>query len=133
MEMQPGVDGTLAVTVNEGTKRLAASLAELETRVAQREVLLRATDAPQSGLTLTAKLESSKDQRSKMLGQRCELIGEMMAEINNQAVSLFVCQFHLANLTEDVVRIMAGVSEPTTYGNGNKPETLGGNLFSESA
>ena len=74
MEMQPGVDGTLAVTVNEGTKRLAASLAELETRVAQREVLLRATDAPQSGLTLTAKLESSKDQRSKMLGQRLSLI-----------------------------------------------------------
>ena len=132
-EMQSGIDGSLAVTVNEGTRRLAASLADLETRVAQREVLLRAADAPQAGLTLTGKLESLRDQRSKMLGQRCELISEMMADINNHAVSLFVCQFHLANLTDDVVRIMAGVSEPITYGKGNKPETLGGNLFSESA
>ena len=131
--MQSGVDGSLAVTINEGTRKLAAALADLENRVAQREVLLRAADAPQSGLTLTEKLESSKDQRSRMLGERCALIGEMMADINNHAVSLFVCQFHLANLTDDVVRIMAGVSEPSTYGNGHKPETLGGNLFSESA
>jgi hypothetical protein len=111
---------------------LASSLAESENRVAQREALLRAVDAPQTGLTLTGRLDSLTDQRSKMLGQRCELISEMMADTNNHAVSLFVCQFHLANLTDDVVRIMEGVSEPITYGNGNKPETLGGNLFSES-
>jgi hypothetical protein len=132
-EQNIGVDGSLAVTVNAGTKQIAECLSDLENRVAQREVLLRAADAPQPGLTLSEKLGSLKDQRSTRLRQRCELIGEMMADINNHAVSLFICQFHLANITDDVVRIMAGVSEPTTYGNESKPSPLGGNLFNESA
>lgn len=132
-EMQAGIDGSLAVSVNAATERLAACLSELEGKVAQRELLLRAADAPQAGLTLSEKLEGVKDPRGRGLHQRCELISEMMADINNHALSLFVCQFHLANLTDDVVRLMAGVPEPTTYGNSNKPETLGGNLFNESA
>ncbi len=132
-EMQAGIDGSLAVSVNAATERLAACLSELEGKVAQRELLLRAADAPQAGLTLSEKLEGVRDPRGRGLHQRCELISEMMADINNHALSLFVCQFHLANLTDDVVRLMAGVPEPTTYGNSNKPETLGGNLFNESA
>ena len=132
-EMQAGIDGSLAVSVNAATERLAACLSELEGKVAQRELLLRAADAPQAGLTLSEKLEGVRDPRGRGLHQRCELIREMMADINNHALSLFVCQFHLANLTDDVVRLMAGVPEPTTYGNSNKPETLGGNLFNESA
>ena len=132
-EMQAGIDGSLAVSVNAATERLATCLAELEGKVAQRELLLRAADAPQAGLTLSEKLEGVRDPRGRGLHQRCELIREMMADINNHALSLFVCQFHLANLTDDVVRLMAGVPEPTTYGNSNKPETLGGNLFNESA
>ena len=132
-ETQAGIDGSLAVIVNAATERLAACLSELEGKVAQRELLLRAADAPQAGLTLSEKLEGVRDPRGRGLHQRCELISEMMADINNHALSLFVCQFHLANLTDDVVRLMAGVPEPTTYGNSNKPETLGGNLFNESA
>ncbi len=132
-EMQAGIDGSLAVSVNAATERLAACLSELEGKVAQRDLLLRAADAPQAGLTLSEKLEGVRDPRGRGLHQRCELISEMMADINNHALSLFVCQFHLANLTDDVVRLMAGVPEPTTYGNSNKPETLGGNLFNESA
>ncbi len=132
-ETQAGIDGSLAISVNAATERLATCLAELEGKVAQRELLLRAADAPQAGLTLSEKLEGVRDPRGRGLHQRCELIREMMADINNHALSLFVCQFHLANLTDDVVRLMAGVPEPTTYGNSNKPETLGGNLFNESA
>ena len=132
-DSQGGIDGSLAVSVNAATEQLAACLSELEGKVAQRELLLRATDAPQAGLTLSEKLEHVKDPRGRGLHQRCELISEMMADINNHALSLFVCQFHLANLTDDVVRLMAGVPEPTTYGNSSKPETLGGNLFNESA
>jgi hypothetical protein len=132
-EQQIRGDGSLVDTVNVGTQQLTNCLAKVESKVAQREVLLRAADAPQAGLTLSEKLESLRDQRSTGLHRRCELIGEMMADINNHALSLFVCQFHLANITDDVVRIMAGVSEPATYGNGIKQDTLGGNLFNESA
>ena len=96
-EMQAGIDGSLAVSVNAATEQLAACLSELEGKVAQRELLLRATDAPQAGLTLSEKLEHVKDPRGRGLHQRCELISEMMADINNHALSLFVCQFHLAS------------------------------------
>ncbi len=132
-QSQSGLETSLADKVNEGTQRLAEALADLEKKVTQRETLLRAEDAPASGLTLLEKLESLNDQRSDFLRQRGEMIAEMIADINNHAVSLFVCQFHLANLTHDVVRIMAGVSEPTTYGATSGAEKLGGNLFSESA
>ncbi|MAI34727.1 MAG: hypothetical protein CMM07_24055 [Rhodopirellula sp.] len=128
-----GIDGSLAVGVNAATERLASCLSELEGKVAHRERLLRAADAPESGLTLSEKLEAGREPRSRSLYRRCETISEMMADINNHALSLFVCQFHLANLTDDVVRLMAGVSEPTTYGDSRKPDKLGGNLFNESA
>ncbi len=128
-----GIDGSLAVTVNAATDQLSVCLSELESKVAQRELLLRATDAPQVGLTLNEKLDAFRDPRGRGLQQRCELISQMLADINNHALSLFVCQFHLANLTDDVVRLMAGVPEPTTYGNSSKSEALGGNLFNESA
>ena len=94
---------------------------------------MRASDAPQAGLTLNEKLEAVRDPRARGLQQRCDLISEMMVDINNHALSLFVCQFHLANLTDDVVRLMAGVPEPTTYGGSCKSDALGGNLFNESA
>ena len=132
-DSQGGIDGSLAVSVNAATEQLAVCLSEMEGKVAQRDVLLRATDAPQPGLTLSEKPEAVRDPRGRGLHQRCELISEMMADVNNHALSLFVCQFHLANLTDDVVRLMAGVAEPTTYGNSSKPNSLGGNLFNESA
>lgn len=132
-EARVGIDGSLAVSVNAATEQLAGCLSDLEGKVAQRELLLRASDAPQMGLTLAEKLEASKDPRSRGLHQRCQMISEMMSDINNHALSLFVCQFHLANLTDDVVRVMAGVPEPTTYGDKSRSETLGGNLFNESA
>ena len=69
-EQNIGVDGSLAVTVNAGTKQIAECLSDLENRVAQREVLLRAADAPQPGLTLSEKLGSLKDQRSTRLRKR---------------------------------------------------------------
>lgn len=132
-DVQGAIDGSLAVVVNAATEKLAGCLSELEGKVAQRELLLRAPDAPPAGLTLAEKLDAVRDPRSRGLHQRCELISEMMADINNHALSLFVCQFHLANLTDDVVRLMAGVAEPTTYGKSAKPDSLGGNLFNESA
>lgn len=131
-KMQRGIDGSLAVSVNAATEQLAECLSELEVKVAQRQLLLKATDAPESGGTLSEKLEAVTGPRSRSLHRRCVAISEMMGEINNHALSLFVCQFHLANLTDEVVRLMAGVSEPTTYGNSGKPDTLGGSLFNES-
>ena len=127
-----GIDGSMARSVNSATERLSFFLTELETKVAQRELLLRAPDAPQTGLTLNEKLETMRGPRALGLQRRCDVISEMVVDINNHAVSLFVCQFHLADLTDEVVRLMAGVPEPTTYGGSSKSDALGGSLFNES-
>ena len=121
-----------AGVLDSGTQDLAGCLVELEDKVAQRELLLRAADAPDAGLTLAEKLLALGDQRSLALRDRCETIGELIADTNNRAVSLFVCQFHLANLTDEIVRVMAGVPEPKTYSTTTKQTALGGNIFNES-
>ena len=94
-QSQSGLETRLADKVYEGTQRLAEALSDLEKKVTQRETLLRAEDAPASGLTLLEKLESLNYQRSDFLRQRGEMIAEMIADINNHAVSLFVCSFIL--------------------------------------
>jgi len=119
--------------VDDCIPALAACLCDLEEKVSQRELLLRATDGPEDGMTLSEKLAALGDRRSLALQERCTSVAEVIADINNRAVSLFVCQFHLANLTDEIVRIMAGVTEPKTYCTGTKQTALGGNLFNESA
>ena len=83
-------------------------------------------------LTLAEKLLALGDQRSLAIRDRCETVGELIADTNNPAVSLFVCPFHLANLTDEIVRIMAGVPEPETYSTTTTQTALGGNIFNES-
>ena len=51
-----GIDGSMARSITSATERLSFFLTELESKVAQRELLLRAPDAPQTGLTLNEKL-----------------------------------------------------------------------------
>ena len=131
--IEQGVDAAEAPVVDSDIQALAICLRDLEEKVSQRELLLRAVDGPEDGLTLSQKLAALGDQQSLALQERCVRVSEMIADINNRAVSLFVCQFHLANLTDEIVRIMAGVPEPKTYSTGTKQTALGGNLFNESA
>ena len=118
--------------IESATAAMADTLRELEERVAKREVLLADGQAPSQGVTLIEKLNQLGDADSEALGDRCESVSARIAETNHRAVSLFVCQFHLAGMSGDIVRILAGVAGPETYGEAGQP-LPGGNLFNESA
>jgi hypothetical protein len=118
-------------SVQESAARLQDRLGDLERKVAERDQLLRADDAPSSGLTLIEKLGNSNHHE---LAERAERVAQQIGLAHQQSMSLFVCQFHLANLTTDLVRILTGADQPATYGgSGTSRLTPQGGLFNESA
>ena len=120
------------------TARLQEQLETLESLVANREELLRAHDAPQEGLTLSQKLLHSRHIDNARLAKRCEEVSAAIEATHERAMALFVCQFHLADLTNDLVRTMMGFQNTETYERdgsdlNRKPESHGGGLFDEAA
>lgn len=118
--------------VERSTDRLRQALGELETQIAAREDLLKAPDAPVSGSTLTEKLKRSDEAGSDEVGTRCERVAESIAMANHRAVSLFVCQYHLADFGAEIIRLLSGADAPSTYGGSGQPSG-GGTLFNEAA
>ena len=100
--------------VQESTKDLEQALLELEQRVAEREELLRAPDAPQAGATLEEKLLGTGDASDAQLAVRCQRIAAQIELTHHQAISIFVCQYHLAELSTGLVRLMVGATAPAT-------------------
>jgi septation ring formation regulator EzrA len=113
------------------TERLYEQLEVLEQKVHARDGLLRAEDAPESGMTLTEKLSHANQPQ---LAQRADLVARRIADVHGQSMSIFVCQFHLSNLTSDLVRMLTGAEQTTTYGGVQADvSTPQGGLFNESA
>ncbi len=118
--------------VDHATSELTDALKDLEAKVAERESLLSDPNAPARGGTLTSKLPFSDWPERDAIADRCEQIGEAVALANHRAVSLFVCQYHLSDLSTEILRLMSGTPEPPTYGKDSR-ETGGGSIFNESA
>ncbi len=115
----------------ESTASLQEKLNSLEQKVADREELLRTDDAPSVGLTLFDKLS---DLNEFELAERADHLAEQISLTHQRAMSRFVCQFHLSNLTADLVRILTGSEQPATYGgSGTRQIVPQGGLFNESA
>ncbi|MDG2224058.1 MAG: hypothetical protein P8L85_21940 [Rubripirellula sp.] len=111
-------------------QQVSEQLATLEEFVARREDLLESADAPQSGHTLTAKLQSLEGDHRPLV-ERCEQVSRLVADVNHRAVSLFVCQFHLAEFGNQLIRIVAGEEAKGTYtvdGRDSEPGPGGGLL-----
>ncbi|TWU59846.1 hypothetical protein Poly51_01190 [Rubripirellula tenax] len=122
--------------VSESTRQLKDALADLETKIAEREDLLRDADAPPSGLTLTEKLAGSLRIEDARLASRCRDLAGTIQKTHTRAVSLFVCQYHLADLTTNLVGILSGASRLQTYraiNDTERPSKAGGGLFDEAA
>lgn len=120
--------------VQESTTDLEQSLVKLEHKIAEREELLRDPDAPVTGATLAEKLGGTGRDQDAQLSRRCEQIAGLIGSTHHRAISIFVCQFHLAELSTELVRLMVGASLPATYGAPNECSTTpGGGLFNESA
>lgn len=123
-----------AAAVQEALQPLVHALTQLEEKVAHRETLLRAEDAPGHGMNLKEKLQSTLSVEDGRLAGRCEQLAEMMADVHAQAISIFVCQYHLADLSGEIIRLMTGSGVPPTY-QATEPTNprMGGGLFNESA
>lgn len=119
--------------VDASTTQLVAAITELESMVERRESLLRADDAPSSGLSLSEKLLVSRRIEDARLARRCGEVAEMIATTHQRATALFVCQYHLSEFQREVLGRLAGASAPQTYDrSGQKPKPSSG-LFNEAA
>ena len=118
--------------VAKSTDRLREALGELEKQIAAREALLKSADAPESGSTLTEKLKQCEAVGSDEVAARCQRVAESIAMANHRAVSLFVCQYHLADFGAEIIRLLSGADAPSTYGGSGQPSG-GGTLFNEAA
>ncbi len=120
--------------VQESTTDLEQALVKLEQKIAEREELLRDPDAPVQGATLAEKLAGTGRDQDSQLASRCEQIADLIGSTHYRAISIFVCQFHLAEFSTELVRLMVGASLPATYGAPNECSTPpGGGLFNKSA
>ena len=136
-ETRVGTLGAKDQTINESTDQLQLAMAELEGMVAKRDELLRLPDAPKEGSTLTEKLKSTFHIDDARLAKRCGVVSEKIKLTHERAMALFVCQFHLADLTGDILRSISGSQAPNTYkkdssGSQQRPTGQGG-LFDEAA
>lgn len=123
-----------AGNVQQATLDLQQALVELEQKVAEREELLAAPDAPIQGTTLADKLSATGRAEDALLGVRCQQVSKMIESTHHQAISIFVCQYHLADLGTELVRLISGADLPATYGVGHEPSPpASGGLFNESA
>lgn len=132
---QTGID-TAAVNASEVERSmgpLRSALAGLQELVAERQQLLAAADAPQPGLSLMEKLRSTGRLDDASLARRCQRLAGRITDVHQRAMSIFVCQFHLAELSEDLVRLISGAGLPRTYGPSSQPGPAAGGLFNKSA
>lgn len=113
---------------------LTAQLAKLEEMVAHRERLLEAEDAPGGGLTLSDKVAAVLGEQAA-LPQRCKAIAHLVADVNHRAVALFVCQYHLAEFGNQLIRLISGDESPQTYTSDGQQTNHGpgGGLIDEAA
>ncbi|HBJ35122.1 MAG TPA: hypothetical protein DDZ51_10285 [Planctomycetaceae bacterium] len=136
-EMRMGTKRLEISQVDQSHQELAAALEDLESLIAAREELIRADDAPGPGMTIRDILATQDDEFSQSLVQRCSRISKDVDASRERAVALFVCQFHLADLSQSLLSIMRGTpGRQTTYNNASdvrRPTDVGGSILNKSA
>lgn len=117
-------------------EQLLESLQTLESLIAQRAELIGAADTPAAGDSLQAILNGCHGEPAQQLAARCRRVAKRVATSHDESVARFVCQFHLAEVSQDLICLIRGIPGPRqTYGNGqSQPQggAAGGTLFSES-
>ncbi len=101
--------------VENSTRELSAAIERLAELIQKRESLLLDSDAPEHGTTLVDKLFSTHRVDDARIARRCQKVAVTVENTHHRAMSLFVCQYHLATLSTDLVRILSGERTPPTY------------------
>ncbi len=108
-----------SIAVEESTAVLTSCLQELEKAIAQRQELLDAEDVPVRGVSLRDVLQRCHESGADELTERCHRLSHDVDASRERAVSLFVCQFHLSDLSSHLLAIMrSGEDHGVTYQRG---------------
>jgi len=123
--------------VHAGTEHLSECLKELEALIAERRILLDADDAPLRGVSLRDVLNRCSDPGAEKLAARCQQLSRSVDLSRERAVSLFVCQFHLGDLSSHLLALLrSGADHGSTYQRGIaeiKRNDGGGSVFNKAA
>ncbi len=123
--------------IGGGTEQLTQCLEHLESLIAERKQLLDADDAPLRGVTLRDVLNRSIETGAAALADRCHQLSRSVELSRERAVSLFVCQFHLGDLSQHLLAILrSGADLGETYQQGKsevKRNETGGSVFNKAA
>ena len=126
-----------APQVSDGTHHLSECLKELESLIADRKVLLDADDAPHRGVSLRDVLNRCSDPGAYRLAGRCEKLSRSVDLSRERAVSLFVCQFHLSDLSAHLLALLrSGTDHGSTYQRGTSDVNrngVSGSVFNKAA
>ena len=134
--MKLDTEGLDPAQVERGYRELGESLSGLEAKVAERESLLQAQDAPESGSSLSEKLSASDSVDAPRVAGRCRKVADQIALAHERAVALFVCQLNLAQFSADIVRAMSRQDPESTYQSPQRIEKkadFAGGLLDEAA
>lgn len=125
--------------LHEATIGLANEMNEAERLVEQRQHLLQRRDAPAGFRTLTAALrllssnDTSRAAEAAALADHCETLGGQLDLVREQALALFVCQYHLADTTVHLLRLLLPDSDRSgTYGRTSATVARGGGLLDKA-
>lgn len=119
--------------IDAATQQLCAAVSELERIVQRRDALLRATDAPPFGLSLSEKLLSTRRIDDARMARCCGEAADLVARTHQRATSLLICQYHLTGIPRELVaRLSSSTMLQTILGSRQSPKSNGGR-FNEAA
>ncbi len=136
-EMRAATTSMALPQLETSQHQLVKTLADLESLIAVRQELISAVDAPGPGLSLRDILNGASGSSSDALAARCKTLAEEVELSRERAIAVFVCQFHLSDLSEHLITLLRGVPRPNaTYENGGharRPPASSGSLLNQSA
>lgn len=129
-DMQLSTSNVEPMKLNASTEALVLAIETLATLIQERETLLGDIQAPVHGMTLVDKLLSTQQIDDARTSRRCQKLASAVETTHQRALSLFVCQYHLAALSTDLVRVLSGERTPPTYS--KRQASHRGGLFNEA-
>ena len=125
--------------LHEATIGLAQEMTETERLVEQRQRLLQRPDAPAGYRTLTAALQQAaaddgpRSAEAAAMAEQCQTLGGQLDLVREQALALFVCQYHLADTTAHLLRLLLPDSDRAgTYSRTPATAPRGGGLLDKA-
>lgn len=128
--------------IEEAASELNDCLQRLDQLVADRQTLLNDPRVPAGHRTLRSALNAdlrstdtgseSGHNDAKILLNQCVELGERMEGLREQAIALFVCQYHLSETADQFLRLMFPQADATSGMNMGSQSRRGGRLLDQA-